>query len=75
MEAKLNNSVELRGKIRSFMVDRTLTIAGAAADAKATGDAIVNAAVGEGVIETKVKQEVNAAVKTMTREQIVDICK
>ena len=75
MEAKLNNSVELRGKIRSFMIDRTLTIAGAAADAKATGDAIVNAAVGEGVIETKVKQEVNAAVKTMTREQIVDICK
>ena len=75
MEAKLNNPVELRGKIRSFMIDRTLTIAGAAADAKATGDAIVNAAVGEGVIETKVKQEVNAAVKTMTREQIVDICK
>ena len=75
MDAKVNGAVELRGKLRQFMIDRTLTIAGAAADAKATGDAIVNAAVGEGVIESKVKQEVNAVVKTMTKEQIVNICK
>lgn len=51
----------LSGKIRTFVVDKSLTISGACADAKATGDAIakVDARVNENSIAQRVQNEID----------------
>lgn len=56
----------LSGKIRTFVVDKTLTVSGACADAKATGEAIAKAAMGDvdlSAIENSIKT-VSDATKT-----------
>ena len=51
----------LSGKIRTFVVDKSLTISGACADAKATGDAIakVDARVNDDSIANRVQNEID----------------
>ena len=68
----------LSGKIHTLVIDKSLSISGAAADAKATGEALVNATVGEGVIEAKIQKEVTKAfneIVAISEEEIKDICK
>ena len=67
----------LSGKIHTLVIDKSLSISGAAADAKATGEAILNATVGEGVIEAKVETEVKKAfneIVPMSEDDIKGIC-
>lgn len=67
----------LSGKIRTFVVDKTLTISGACADAKATGEAIdakageaareaVNKQIGPAVAEEVAKKAISKSGDTMT---------
>ena len=51
----------LSGKIRTFVVDKSLSVSGACADAKATGDAI--AAI-EGADLTQIEKDIVSAQKT-----------
>ena len=69
--------VSLSGKIHALVIDKTLSINGAAADAKAVGDAIVNVAIGEGVIDGKVNKAVEAAfddLVSLSVDEIRNIC-
>jgi hypothetical protein len=67
----------LSGKIHTLVIDKTLSISGAAADAKATGEAIIKATVGEGVIDTKVNEAVQTAfddLVSLSVDEIRNIC-